>query len=384
MQQGRVDRRIAIALHAGLLIGGLVSGAAAQPAEPTRASLRVRNAVDCLESSAIERQVRARSQRIAFVAETPDVPRLVVQAQHRTGRALAVELKVAWPDGRQSRRELAADGCEDATSAIAFLIALTLDPQSATQSPAGGVANSAAGSSQGEGAAASDTVAGSGAAATAASNGAAGNAATPAAAPLENAQAKQAAVPEAATPNEPDDSEGAFLEFDYAGFGAGGTLIGGVSPNLMPGLAVHAIVAFRSTGLLAPAVQLTAAQAWVSGLSQPGGVADFQRTTVRLDACPVALDLRFVTARPCVSAAAGSLNAQGSDTYVPRTSTRGWLDLGTSLRLNADLGPVFQIVAGLTLAFPLRRDAFAFRPDVFHRVPALSWEGQLGLGLRFP
>jgi hypothetical protein len=78
------------------------------------------------------------------------------------------------------------------------------------------------------------------------------------------------------------------------------------------------------------------------------------------------------------------LNAQGTDTYLPRKSSRGWLDLGTSLRATANIGPVFQVVAGAVLAFPLRRDEFAFRPDVFHQVAALSWEGQLGLGVRFP
>lgn len=365
-----VPRRIAIVLHAGLLIGGFVSSVTAQSPEPTRAALRVRSAAQCLEQAAIERQVRARSQRIAFVAESPDVPLLAVDAQRKSGRSLAVELTVSWPDKRQSRRELAADGCDDATEAVAFLIALTLDPQAAAQPVSGEVANSAAEPSAAGPPAVADT-----------SN-----------APREATQASETTPATAQTPtpseapseSEPEDSEAGLFEFDYVGFGAGATLIGGVAPNLMPGLAVHAIVAFRSSGLLAPALQLTAAHAWVNGLSQSGGAADFQRTTVRVDVCPIALHALVLTARACLSAGAGSLSAQGSDTYVPRTSSRGWFDLGASLRANADLGPVFQVVAGLTLAFPLRRDSFAFRPDVFHRVSALSWEGQLGLGVRFP
>lgn len=379
MQHSRVSRRAAIVLHAGLWVLAVASLGAAQSPEPTRAALTVRGSAGCLEQSAIESQVHDRSRRIAFVPETAGVPVLAVEAQRKVGRALAVELTVAWPDKRQSRRTLAADGCEDATSAVAFLIALTLDPQAAAQPAAGSAVD-----------AVPDPTSSSAAASADAGASPATNTPAPGAPPAQTPQSSATAATSSRNADEdasgvdiPKSGHGPFA-FDYVGLGAGAILVGGVAPSLMPGLAVHALVAFRGFGVLAPALQLTAAHAWVNGLSQVGGVADFQRSTVRLDLCPLALQSSSVTARACVSSAVGTLNAQGSQTYVPRSSARGWLDLGTSLRASAGLGPFFQVVAGVSLAFPLRRDAFEFRPDVFHRVSVPSWEGQLGLGVRFP
>jgi hypothetical protein len=386
MQQGLVDRRAVIVLH---VMGWFVSAqAAAQSAEPARAALQVRAPAGCLEQSAIVSQVRARSQRIEFVAQASDVPLLVVDAQPKPRGAVAVELTVNWPDTRKSRRALAADGCDDATSAVAFLIALTLDPQAVSSagaatsagagtpaSPANGAPTASASSASGE--------TEFGTAASAAGTNAA-NEATSAAGDAQTGAGASSSTPPANEPAADEPTEPAFFDVDEISIGASAVIVSGVAPALMPGLSAQAVFAFYGSGIFAPAVQLAAAHVWVSHLSQPGGIADFQRTTVRLDLCPLGLRAGILTARACVSSAAGSLNAQGSDTYVPRTSSRGWLDLGTSLRATARIGPVFQVVAGVVLAVPLRRDEFAFRPDVFHKVAALSWEGQLGLEVRFP
>jgi hypothetical protein len=406
MQQGRVDRRAVIVLH---VMGWFVSAqAAAQSAEPARAALQVRGPAGCVEQPAIVSQVRARSQRIEFVAQAADVPLLAVRAQEKPRGVVAVELTVSWPDKRRSQRALAADGCEEATSAVAFLIALTLDPQAVAGAPAnaGEAPSSVSGApeserARGETARGGRASGGAGATAptaTSAERGAATDPATNAGATAaDHAQANAAASseitrapsPQAAFAPEPEPAAdaaeaSAFFAIDELSIGASGAIVSGVAPALMPGVSAQAVLAFHGAGIFAPALQLSAAHAWVNDLSQPGGVADFQRTTVRLDLCPLALRAGFLAARACVSAAAGSLSAQGSETYVPRASSRGWLDLGTSLRGTASIGPVFQVLAGVVLAFPLRRDEFAFRPDVFHRVAALSWEGQLGLGVRFP
>lgn len=152
----------------------------------------------------------------------------------------------------------------------------------------------------------------------------------------------------------------------------------------MPGLGGGALFSFRGSGVFVPALQLSAAHVWRGGFDEPGGIAAFRLSLVRLDLCPLGLRAGPFIARVCATSAAGRLHAGGSRSFSPRSSTRDWLDLGTRLLASLDLGPILQLSAGVALIAPLRRDQFAFRPDVFHRVDVLCLEGHLGLGLRFP
>lgn len=349
--------------------------------EPASAALRVRGPAGCVQADAIESQVRQRSQRIQFVPAAANLLGLNVDVQRPAGRPVAVKLTVSWPDKRRSRRTLAADSCDEATSAVAFLIALTLDPAALTQP---GAAKPLAGSGEAAGAVAPAPPPAAATAPVASAFGLddLGRAATT----ERETPVSEASTPETSedeiTPAPDDDSRSFALE--QIGFGVAAQLTSGVAPSRMPGVSASVWVALRGSGLFAPALQLGAAHVWTGERAQPGGVAAFQRTTVRLDLCPVGMRAGALGARACLTSAAGSLNAQGSASYSPRTSTRGWLDLGTSLLASLDLGPIFQIRGAMALVVPLRRDRFAFRPDVFHRGDVLCWEGHLGLGVRFP
>jgi hypothetical protein len=405
MQHLRVVCRFGFAL--AIVLSG-VGAAFAQPSpgsEPKPAVLNVKGPAACVDAAGIERQVRERSRSIEFVPAGAVVPVLNVRVERPAARSVEVELTVSWPDKRRSRRKLAADGCDEATSAIAFLIALTLDP-AAFQQPAASaeVAETAADKSrpatpflgpldEAKAGRAAGSASPSDEAAHAAASGttrsAPADAAAHAAAPGDEADAPAALASTAAaesTPSPIRPAEGAWLSFAFEQLGVdiGAQLTSGVAPRVMPGLSAGIRVAFRGRGFLTPALQLRAAHVWVSDLAQMGGVAAFQLTTLRLDLCPLGVRAGALVARACVTSAVGSLNARGTSTYVPRTSARGWLDLGTSLLASFDLGPVFQVLGGIALVAPLARDRFAFRPDVFHRVDVLCWEGHLGLGVRFP
>jgi hypothetical protein len=399
MQHERVDCRAVVALHAiGVIAWGIASPAIGQApvaSEPAAAALHVQSPAGCLESSAIESQVRQRSQRVTFVPAEPSVPRLNVELQRKSPRSLTVELRVSWPDKRRSSRRIAANSCEEATSAVAFLIALTLDPAAFTQTGTGPGAEPAA--THGTEEAARGTVATDAAAATAPAklapdsglqtSGSSGERVSDSTT-RTNADAASRANTNSAEPQahepEPIDTASDLFALDYIGLGLSAQLSSGAAPSVMPGLRVHAMLALRGSGWFAPALQLSAAHVWASALKQSGGVADFQRTTVRLDLCPLAIRAGALAARACLSSAVGSSNAQGSESFSPRSSARGWFDLGATLLANADLGPIFQVIAGFTLTAPLRRDRFAFQPDVFYRVAALGWDGHLGMGVRFP
>jgi hypothetical protein len=381
MQQLGVVCRCAVALQAILLLGvGSARAQTSTASEPAPAVLNVHGPSGCIDTNAIEAQVRERSHRIVFVPASANVPVLNVGVSRPALRSVAVELTISWPDKRRSRRKLAADSCEEATSAVAFLIALTLDPAAFTQpsssvgaaDAAGGVAQpppppSAAGEPAGE--------AGSGS-----------ESSTPPG-PTVAEKAAQGSSGEATSDDDDEDSSEAgapVFAFEHLGFGIGVQLAFGVAPSLMPGIAASVLLAFRGHGVFVPALQLSAAHVWLGDLAQPGGIAAFQLTTVRLDVCPLGVRAGALGARACLTSAVGSLNAQGTNSFVPRTSARGWLDLGTRLLASLDIGPVFQVLGGVGLLAPLRRDRFAFRPEVFHRVDVPCWEGHLGLGVRFP
>ncbi|HET6333513.1 MAG TPA: hypothetical protein VFG30_09890 [Polyangiales bacterium] len=379
MQHLGVVCRCVVALHAILVLGvGSARAQTSTASEPAPAVLNVQGPSGCVDTNAIEAQVRERSHRIVFVPASSDVPVLNVGVSRPAVRSVTIELTISWPDKRRSRRKLAADSCGEATSAVAFLIALTLDPAAFAQpSSSAGAADtsgspaqpppppSAAGGPAGE--------AGSGS----------GASAIPAPASAEKTTPGSS---DEATPGDEDSTEAStpVFAFEHLGFSVGAQVASGVSPSLMPGLTAGVLLAFRGRGIFVPALQLSAAHVWVSDLAQAGGVAAFQLTTVRLDVCPLGVRAGALGARACLTAAVGSLNAQGANSYLPRTSARGWLDLGARLLASIDIGAVFQVLGGVGLVAPLRRDRFAFRPEVFHRVDVPCWEGHLGLGVRFP
>lgn len=398
-----------MAAHALLAQGWIIAAPAIaqtpEASEPAPASLRVSGAA-CLERSAVEDQVHARSSRIDFVPASPSIPHLNVTLQRNPGRTLAVELAVAWPNGKRSRRRLAANSCDEATSAVAFLIALTLDPASVVPPGADRRADGAASSSppseaseRAEGAGPSDetrsddptTTNAAGAQGPAGDSGQGAPLAETARGTGPTGHDAPSAARDSNTPTTPadadsgaNDSDPSAFVLDHVSLGLGAQVALGVAPRAMTGLAVQVMLALYRRGLWAPALQLSAAHVWAGGLAQPGGVADFQQSTLRIDVCPVGLSASVFAARACLASALGSLAAQGSRSYAPRSNARLWLDLGASLLASADLGSLFQVLGGVTLAMPLRRDRFAFRPDVFHRVAPLGWEGHLGLGVRFP
>jgi hypothetical protein len=341
----------------------------------TRASLRVQAPESCASAADIAAAVRARSARVAFADDAPLV--LDVTLLRDARRAIAAELRVAWPDGRRSARALTAASCAEAADALALLIALTLDGPGENAAPvAAPAAEPAAG-------------------ATTAGTSTAREPANSDAAAAEHAASAHptppAAAPEPATPPPPQghaehaargEHAGVFA-FEHAGVGASARAVFGVAPNAMPGVALTAEIAWRGAGWFAPLLRLSAGRSWASA-DTPDGHAAFRLDAAHLAACVAGLRRGGFAARACASTALGRLRASGSDTYEPHTRARAWAGVGAELLLALDLAGPLQLEAGAGLTAPLRRDRFAFAPAVFHRVAALCGEGQLGLSLRFP
>jgi hypothetical protein len=365
----------------------------AQPARTDApAYLSVESPDRCVTVKAVQEQVQARSRRIAFVLDAPGVPKLQITVRREAGGAHAVALAVTWPDGRRSQRRFAAQSCEEAEATVAFLIALTLDPTAVSEPSAVGEprpsADAAVQASDGSAsppAAATDNAAHSPPSASVpGGNGAGANLSDANQSKLARFEPNTERAPSLAAEGGANSGAWGFFDIETSGVSLTAHVTSGVAPVAMYGLGLRALMAFRGRGLWAPALQLEAAHAWVSELAQPGGVAGFQRTTARLDVCILGLRGAGLAAHACLNGAFGSLRAQGSQSYLPRTRERPWDDLGGSLHLRVDVGRLLQLEVGATLAVPLRRDRFAFYPEVFHRVAALCWDGHLGMGVRFP
>src|SRR5262249_49551599 len=152
-------------------------------------------------------------------------------------------------------------------------------------------------------------------------------------------------------------------------------LVSGPAPHAMPGFGLYARLALNGSELWAPALGLSLARAWTDDLAEPGGHADFAIESAELYACPLGVQPRPFSSGACLSSAIGRLSASGSKSYAPQGHSELWASAGGTLLISIALGKMAELQAGFGVVRPFRRYEFAFRPDVFHRVPSLCWQG---------
>jgi hypothetical protein len=173
------------------------------------------------------------------------------------------------------------------------------------------------------------------------------------------------------------------LAFEHVALGLAAQGVLGHAPRFMPGAALFAQLALDGPLPWSPLVQLRVGRSWLD-TERAAGVAHFRLDAARLSACPLGLRASALSAHACAVFEIGSLRARGTETYDPKAYSRLWLAPGTELLLAARLfGPV-ALQLGAALAWPLRRDRFAFAPAVFHRVASTLFEAHAGLAVRFP
>jgi hypothetical protein len=383
--------RVSSLVGALLLIGA--SRAAAGPAESadsagTFARLEVQALPDCTTREELAARVAARSRRIHFDdrgAVGPTVRAAIIPSPR--GGAVG-ELVIVQPNGKSSSRRLSAGSCAEATNAIALIIALTLDPRSASALPAAGRPDATGPPPTPTSAPQTGPTP-----APPAGNGpsrAPGGA--PTARPTAPALSTEAPTRPGreAPPTRPADREPSVVVSppvaSQARFGGGAAAqeLFGVVPGALPGVGFYFIAALDREALWSPALVITGTHAWSSGLAETGGMAAFTLDAVTLDACALRLHLTQLEARACGTALYGQLGATGSDTYSPTRSTRPFAAAGGALLLSWQLGRSFELSGRFGASASLIRDSFAFTPNVFHRTAAVTIAAGLGLGVRFP
>jgi hypothetical protein len=176
-------------------------------------------------------------------------------------------------------------------------------------------------------------------------------------------------------------------------------LVGGVSAQVLTGVAPDALlggqlwlrVHWERDGIWSPALGVSYSHQRLDGLVRDQGRADFALNVAALEVCPLRLGGATFQVGPCLVGSLGRLRSSGHATYVPGGETRPWATLGASAQALARWS-VLSLRVSLGLSHPQVRDAFRFGPactgaacdrDVFHRVGAVLWSADAGVGVDF-
>jgi hypothetical protein len=262
---------------------------------------------------------------------------------HATDGPFLGRVTLTGADGRSTTKTLSARDCDDLVDALSLVAALAL--RSEPGKPVGETGDQP----------------------EAAPPAPPAPAAQPSAAPV-------AAAPAPAPPPEPDLASSALRDRTArTGFDIdlGGLVASGPAPEAVFAGTVGVGWA-QDRGFLSPAVGVGVAAGASPSVSESGGRASFAWLVARLEGCGVRVAIAGVMlVRGCLLGDFGWVNARGSDTDSPASSSRGWISLGASTRWELPLGPRFgvHLVAGVEA--PLRRDRYAFGASDFFQVPAV-------------
>lgn len=342
------------ALAALLVSAALVSSARAQPApiEPIRIEYR---AVDgCPSEAWFEAQVLARTSRarLGGAAEGVRVFTVVLDGRGEVRGRLVVHEPTARGGAGPAQvegdasREVEGNDCGAVASALALIVALTLDPNAVT---------------------------------------------TPVLAPVSTPRPRVIAPqPEAPEPDpatlSPLQEPARHRARVRASLGANASLAVGVTSAPLPGGLVFLEVT-RQTEAFSSSVRLSLERSFTGLIDFQQGAATFTRTLGALDACPWRWAWGRVDLAPCAAVEAGALRGDGSDVPAPAHPTRAWVAVGASARATLDIhGPLFADL-GAGILFPLLRDGFYFVPDpskIVSQPEPAGFHATLGVGSRFP
>jgi hypothetical protein len=280
--------------------------------------------------------------RIAGVGDRVDfVVTLGGSAEGHAGR-----LERQTDAGTVAVRELSAPTCAEVAEGIALGLALAFDPRSATSS-------------------------------------------TPAPAPAVGEPPPAAVVP----PPVPAPSVGrdrppqpapapASASHAWAA-GAHASVVTGVAPGALIGGALFVERAWRRPGVVSPSLRLGVG-GLLSSSEVPAGDVAVRVGALRLEGCPLELSLGPAALRPCASAEAGVLSAEGSG---PKglAETRFWGAGAAHARFSWAPVPALAVEAQLGVVVPFSRYSLerADPPEVLHRADIVAVAAGIGAAYRW-
>lgn len=279
---------------------------------------------DCVSRSQLLAGVAARSERIRVV-ETSEAAFAVEVVVRRVGDRVEATLALSRPSGqRAAPRRLSTSTCDDARDALALVLAIGLDPASATEPSK----------------------------------------------PATPSRSRSQRAPPAPT---------------RADLSIGGLLIGVLGPapeaTLGGGAFVHA--RFRVVPTWPAAFRLGGAYASRSGVTVAGARADFAQVLAVLQVCPWAPDTGRFQLAACASLGLSRLSARGHDVPNARDAAAWGGDAGAGLLLGWGLTESLRLELPLGATVPFARRSYQFAPHVFYEAAPITWGAGFGAAWRF-
>lgn len=168
---------------------------------------------------------------------------------------------------------------------------------------------------------------------------------------------------------------------------SGARAVAGVALGVTTAAAPEAsplVEVFGGIGWRGASVRLVAAASRSFEITTPGGTARFERWTGRVVGCALTIELAALHLTPCLATEAGALIGSGLSMVNASSSALAWAAAAAGGRLEWDLSRHLFVEADARAILPLLRHRYVARPEVTaFAVPALAFEGSLGVGYRF-
>lgn len=173
------------------------------------------------------------------------------------------------------------------------------------------------------------------------------------------------------------------VPFPRVGLGVLAGAFGGLAPVLAGGVEpFFDWSTWSNKSGFSPSLRFAVAFAASPTTATPAGSVTFLWLVARASACPVALTLGPVTARPCSGIDAGILHGQGGDIAHPASSTRPWIAPTIAARAQWAVTTSIHLETEGGLAIPLIRDRFVLDtpPIDAHTTPPIAGFASVGIG----
>ncbi|HMI89177.1 MAG TPA: hypothetical protein VK550_34095 [Polyangiaceae bacterium] len=293
--------------------------------------VRAEGSLSCSSPEDFWERVRARAPG-ARQALSGEPARTFVISLDSSVYPLRGHLRVVYPDGRASARDVEGESCAEIVDALAIITALDVDPDAdkvTTVAPA------------------------------------------PVSPPPPSPDLRQpwAAVPALAPQASWHVLAGAQLN-----------VTGGIASMVLTGVPVYFELLRASPALLSPSLAIGFERSFTATLNGEQAVADVVLIRGFVLACPIAWTSGPARASPCVRVEAGAIEGKGSNVVRPASDGGPWWALDFSGRATLKLWGPLLVDAQLGVGAPLLRYDFQLDPNIqLGQVRPWIWRGTMGL-----
>jgi hypothetical protein len=281
----------------------------------------------CPDQHEFEEAVRKRTAGFS-PTDSASIPKKLDVRLRTTATGARGHLVIVDRSGASSVRDIEAATCAEASDGLALVVSLLFDPASERKAP-----------------------------------------------PIETpAPAKPAPLP----PRRPEPRRHPHLALSTSFIAASGE-----APRVAPGGELSGALELEGGPSFRFLTRLGVRLTLPTTISNDEGTATFKWWAAFVALCPgLASNGEAVLYAICATVEQGLVNAAGTDTRNPRTSSTSWTGLGPGLVFAWAVLPPLYVLATVDGIFPLGRDRFVIGSEQIHEVPSVAIRAGAGLGVR--